>query len=49
MLNFKHEGELYHDIMASKSEQLTSKELLKQVLKCLNKLITFKENQLQKK
>jgi len=48
MLNFKHEGELYHDIMASKSEQLTSKELLKQVLKCLNTLITFKENQLQK-
>ena len=48
MLNFKHEGELYHDIMASKSEQLTSKELLEQVLKCLNTLITFKENQLQK-
>ena len=48
MLNFKHEGELYHDIMASKSEQLTSKELLKQVLECLNTLITFKENQLQK-
>ena len=48
MLNFKHEGELYHDIMASKSEQLTSKELLEQVLKCLNTLITFKENRLQK-
>jgi hypothetical protein len=34
--------------MASESEQPTSKELLKQVLKCLNTLITFKENQLQK-
>jgi len=49
MLEFKHGGELYQsNKMASEPEQLTSKELLKQVLKCLNTLITFKENQLQK-
>ena len=49
MLNITNEGEIYQgNKMASESEQPTSKELLKQVLKCLNKLITFKENQLQK-
>jgi len=34
--------------MANASKQLISKELLKQVLECLNTLITFKENRLQK-
>jgi len=49
MLNITNEGEIYQgNKMASESEQPRSKELLKQVLKCLNKLITFKENQLQK-
>jgi hypothetical protein len=49
MLNFKHEGGVYQgNKMASASKQLISKELLKQVLECLNTLITFKEKQLQK-
>ena len=49
MLNFKHEGGVYQgNKMANASKQLISKELLKQVLECLNTLITFKENQLQK-
>ena len=49
MLNFKHEGGVYQgNKMANASKQLISKELLKQVLECLNTLITFKENRLQK-